>query len=359
MELRAADRHRPTLVLSGEMIITGGVNSTFILNGCVITSNATPAQPAPLALVRVPAGSTNQLSTLEITHCTLVPGWVLTPSGGPRYSGQPTLVVEPSGVQVSIAKSIVGGIRAQELATVSVADSVVDANALTSVAYAALDDAGGGGALTLQGCTVVGKVHATLMSLVSNSILWAASATADNWAGPLWADRKQAGCVRYSYLPAGSVTPRRFACVAQGYGTHLPSWSASTSVVVGHVILATPSSVSISAVYRCTISGTTGSSAPSFPAPTGAVVTDGTVTWQNVGVPGSTPGPLFESLRYGDPGYEKLLAQTDDSIRRGADDGGEMGAFHFVLAPQRETDLRVRLQEYLPVGLEFGVFYAT
>ena len=48
---------------------------------------------------------------------------------------------------------------------------------------------------------------------------------------------------------------------------------------------------------------------------------------------------------------------TDDQIRRGADDGGEMGVFHFVQAPSRETDLRVRMQEYLPVGLEFGVFY--
>jgi hypothetical protein len=90
-----------------------------------------------------------------------------------------------------------------------------------------------------------------------------------------------------------------------------------------------------------------------------ALVADGAVTWQNVGTAGITPGPLFESLRYGDPGYAKLMAQTGDSIRRGADDGGEMGGFHFVLPPQRETDLRVRLQEYTPVGLEFGIFYET
>jgi hypothetical protein len=50
---------------------------------------------------------------------------------------------------------------------------------------------------------------------------------------------------------------------------------------------------------------------------------------------------------------------TDDSIRRGADDDGEMGAFHFVLAPQREDDLKARLQEYIPVSLEFGLFYQT
>ena len=61
------------------------------------------------------------------------------------------------------------------------------------------------------------------------------------------------------------------------------------------------------------------------------------------------PQPLFLALRYGDPGYPKLLACTDDLIRRGADDGGEMGAFHFVLAPQRETDLQVRL-ERIPAG---------
>lgn len=36
-----------------------------------------------------------------------------------------------------------------------------------------------------------------------------------------------------------------------------------------------------------------------------------------------------------------------------------MGAFHFVLAPQRETDLLVRLGEYLPVGLECGIIYQT
>jgi hypothetical protein len=52
-----------------------------------------------------------------------------------------------------------------------------------------------------------------------------------------------------------------------------------------------------------------------------------------------------------------LLPDTPEVVRRGADDGGEMGAFHFVLGPLREADLRVRMQEYLPVGLEFGISY--
>ena len=69
------------------------------------------------------------------------------------------------------------------------------------------------------------------------------------------------------------------------------------------------------------------------------------------------PQPIFFALRYGHPGYMKLLTSTPDVVRRGAEDGGEMGAFHFVLAPLRESDLRVRMTEYLPVGLEFGIIY--
>jgi hypothetical protein len=186
-------------------------------------------------------------------------------------------------------------------ATANLSDSILDATDPSGVAYVASLDLTtkqphAGGALTLQGCTVVGKVYASLLTLVSDSLIWARLSPADVaaspplWSAPLWAARKQQGCVRFSYLPAGSITPRRFQCVEQAAGS---------------------------------------------------------------------PQPLFYSLRYGDPGYAKLAPSSDDAIRRGADDGGEMGAFHFLLAPLRETDLRVRMQEYLPVGLEFGIFYET
>ncbi len=361
IELRAHDGFRPVLVLGGEMTIAGGPDSVFDLNGLLVTASVAPANPTPQALIRVPAnlsgGGPNQLSSLGLTHCTLVPGWALTPHGDPQFARQPVLIAEPPGVQVIIEKTIVGAIRAHEFATVSAADSIVDACVASNVAYAALDGAGGGAALTLTGCTVVGKVHATLLSLVSNCIVWADSPAGDTWAGALWADRKQEGCVRFSYIPPGSVIPRHFECVVEGYGTNFPAWAASTTFTAGQVIAAVSSGATY--LYRCTTGGATGAIAPAFPSPLGSIVTDGAVTWQNAGTAGITPGPLFESLRYGDPGYAKLLAQTSDSIRRGADDGAEMGSFHFVLAPQRETDLRVRLQEYMPVGLEFGIFYET
>lgn len=69
--------------------------------------------------------------------------------------------------------------------------------------------------------------------------------------------------------------------------------------------------------------------------------------------------PQFTSLRYGDPGYCQLGRRCAAEIRRGADDESEMGAFHDLFAPQREANLRARLDEYLRFGLEAGVLYAT
>ena len=235
-----------------------------------------------------PDDSTNHLGTLNIQHCTLVPGWSVDSAGAPQFGSDPNLIVEPSGVEVVVSKSILGAVRTSLLVTVQVADSIIDATDRTHVACAALDNVSGGGALTLLGCTVVGKVHATLLSLVSDSIFWGALTTGDTWTTALISDRRQQGCVRFSFLPEGARTPRRFECVEQAL---------------------------------------------------------------------ASPQPIFFAFRYGRPGYLKLLASTPDVVRKGADDGGEMGAFHFVLAPLREIDLRVRMQEYLPVGLEFGVIY--
>ena len=219
-----------------------------------------------------------------------VPGWSVTPQGQPQYGAQPALIAEPSSLQVTIRKSIVGGIRTGRFVTLNACDSIVDATSRANVAYAALDGAGGGGSLSLEGCTVIGKTHATLLSLVSDSVFWAELGPGDTWAAPLLADRKQSGCVRFSFLPPHPIVPREFKCVTEVLGA---------------------------------------------------------------------PQPIFNSLRYGAPGYCKLFPSTPDAVRRGASDGGEMGAFHFVLAPLRETDLRIRMQEYVPVGLEFGIIYQT
>jgi hypothetical protein len=72
-----------------------------------------------------------------------------------------------------------------------------------------------------------------------------------------------------------------------------------------------------------------------------------------------TAQPHFTSLRYGDPGYAQLRSATDLAIREGASDDSEMGVLRPLNQPQREANLRIRLDEYLRFGLHAGVFYAT
>jgi hypothetical protein len=301
-ELRSANLSVQTLLLDAPLRVTGDSDSNFILNGIALAAqNAfSPSATAP-ALLFVPgarpSGTDNLLAQLILNDCTLVPGWSYGPAEvvtdeitaqAPNQPLAPVLRVNSSAVAVSATRSILGGIRANPLASVTLTSCIVDATDAGNIAFAAPNETLGGSALTLNACTVVGRVHSTLLTLVTNSILW--SSKSNSVTSGLIADRKQQGCVRFSFLPIDAVTPPPFECVAQ----------ADTA-----------------------------------------------------------PQPLFIATRYGQPGYLKLMASTDDSIRRGADDGGEMGVYHFVFAPQRESDLKIRMQEYLPVGLEFGLIYQT
>lgn len=69
--------------------------------------------------------------------------------------------------------------------------------------------------------------------------------------------------------------------------------------------------------------------------------------------------PHFTSNRYGTPPYGRLASSTPDEILRGADDESEMGVFHRLYGAQRETNLRIRLTEYLRVGLRAGLIYES
>ncbi|MGH2927233.1 MAG: hypothetical protein ACRDL8_03415, partial [Solirubrobacteraceae bacterium] len=63
--------------------------------------------------------------------------------------------------------------------------------------------------------------------------------------------------------------------------------------------------------------------------------------------------------RFGQPAYAQLAVCCAPEVRQGAEAGTEMGAFQSLLQPYRETNLRVRLGEYLPVGLEPGIVHVT
>jgi hypothetical protein len=71
------------------------------------------------------------------------------------------------------------------------------------------------------------------------------------------------------------------------------------------------------------------------------------------------PAPQFTSTRFGDPGYGVLADRCAEVLRQGSSEQSDIGAFGDLLRPQRDANLRAALTEYLPFGLEAGIFHAT
>jgi hypothetical protein len=270
IELRAAEGARPTIVLTAPMSLSGGPGAAVVLNGLVVAGD----------VLDVPA--TTDLRRLRLAHTTLVPGRVLGADGTAALPGQPALSVDREGTDVTVERSIIGALRIHEGSTATVTNSVIDAGDAGAMAYAA---PGGtvavGGALELESSTVIGETRSVRMS-ASNSIL----------LGRVEVERRQEGCLRFSFAPLNSTAPRRYRC-QPGAGDE-----------AGNV-------------------------------------------------------PHFTTLRYGEPAYCQLANRTPAAITRGAEDESEMGVFRSLYQPQREVDLATRLDEYLRVGLEAGVFHAS
>ena len=63
------------------------------------------------------------------------------------------------------------------------------------------------------------------------------------------------------------------------------------------------------------------------------------------------PNHFFTSRRFGDPGFAQLSATAPDTIARGAENRGEMGAFNSLLNPVKRDDLETKVFEFMPFGL--------
>lgn len=271
--LRAVNGSRPLLVAGGDIALHLGAESTLILDGWVISGGA---------LTMADFGD-DEPRTLILRDCTLMP----------RQAG-PALSVAHPFTSVEMEGCICGPLHIAPDAEVELRECIVDATDPELAAYRAPgpDELLAGGAMTLESCTVIGKVHTRQLTLASDCLFVAQLAGAgETWSAPLWVERRQKGCVRFSFVPRGSRTPRRYRCQPEA----------------------------------------------------GDLQTR----------------PHFTSLRYGDPGYCQLRAATPDIIRRGAHDESEMGVMHGLHQPQRETNLHIRLDEYLRFGLEAGIFYAS
>ena len=272
---------RPLITLGGPILLAIGARGRLVLDGLVFSGGA-------LQLV---AAADDEPRELVLRHCTLVPGLALKTDGSAASPGALSLIVDHPFATVTLEQCIVGALQVVTDAKVSLVDCIVDAGSPEAVAFESTASDQPGAEMTIRDSTVIGKLHVRLMQLASNTLFFARGAATISWPAPVWVQRKQEGCVRFCFVPAGSLVPQRFRCVPDD---------------------AHPDAL-----------------------------------------------PHFTSLRYGDPGYAQLRGATDASIRQGADDGGEIGVMHPLHQPQRETNLRIRLDEYLRFGLHAGIFYAT
>jgi hypothetical protein len=286
LELRAAEGTRPVIRL-----LDWYSNRPDALNIHAVEEDCAPHERPRVVLDGLLVAGrginvTGPMGAVVVRHSTLVPGWSLEPECEPHSPDEPSIVLDRTTACVQIEHSILGTVEvigdevSEDPLDIHLRDSILDATGDDREALSAPDCRHAHAVLHLHRTTVIGEVHTHAVEIAENSV----------FTGKLHVARRGIGCLRYSYVPAGSRTPRRHRCL-----------------------------------------------------------------------PDLTPGvrPLFAAVRYGTPWYGQLADSCPEEIRRGADDGAEMGAFHDLYRPQREDGLRARLAEYTPAGADAGIFFVT
>jgi hypothetical protein len=302
LELRARNGARPVLRLF-DIGTSGG--DALVVSGPADDDSAKLAPRFTLDGLLV-AGRGLQirgrLSQVMIRHCTLVPGWALGHDCEPENEMAPSLELINTTAQVHIEHSIVGSILVDqdevmtEPLRMEISDSILDAARLD---YEAL---GVSGPNRVVAHVLLNIVRTTVFGEVNTHAI----ELAENciFMSRVKVARRQLGCIRFCYVPMESRTPRRYHCQPDG------------------VIAAQTN-------------------------PAARPLAEKRVR------------PRFNSVRYGLPTYCQLARGCADEIKRGADDESEMGVFHDLFQPQREANLRTRLDEFTPAGTNAGVILAN
>ncbi|MEX3935874.1 hypothetical protein AB4Y32_29470 [Paraburkholderia phymatum] len=300
--VRAAEDARPIVLGSLTIDAVPGGSVTLrglgVRDGIVVRAGAASSSSAASASSSSSGASlavTDSAFTLNLEHCTLCGPLIWT------YDG---------GGSLKVSHSLCAALQIDARVTVSVADSAVDGGTDAAPAIVGADGASPCGEVDIAASTVLGTISARETTLIENSIL----------SGLARFERTQAGCVRYSYVPPGSVTPQRFRCQPD---------------------LATEAAFA------------------AYLASSGLAALDG-VTRQAIGAAVALRvEPVFTSRLAGLGGYLQLADSGPVELAQGAESGDEMGLFHGMYNVRREANLRFRLTEYLRIGLEAGVIHAS
>jgi hypothetical protein len=314
LQLRAANHTRPVIRLldwqtdlPDALSVAVAPGSRFTLDGLMITGRAVHVKAA-----NSEGAGEDCPAEINIHHSTLVPGWGLHNDCEPRRPAEPSIEFYTVRVRVSIEHSILGSIQVNEdqvhadPISIGISDSILDATGSEREAIGAPGRPVAHAVLTFQRCTVFGIVQVHAIELAENSI----------FNDCLNVARRQLGCMRFCYVPIGCRTPRRYSCQPD---------------LVAQPIQADFAQGKISAVERD----------------------------RRLAIEEQRVQPQFTARRYGTAGYGQLATTCAAEIKRGADDESEIGAFHDLFQPQREANLRARLDEYTPAGFNAGIIFAS
>lgn len=258
LAIQAAPGRRPVLV--GDFALKGNASTRLSLGGLLL-DGALRLQ--------------GRLNAVTLRHCSLVPG-----KGGIAHTGSGT------DLELSLYRCLSGPLRSNRpLAAVVLRDCLIDGEGGLAID---IDDS----PLTVSASTLLGTTAAGRLE-AGNSL----------FDGLVDIARRQEGCVRYSYLPPKSATPRRHRCQPDLVMTDLPAADAAREAT------------------RVT--------------------------------------PAFTSTRFATPAYGQLTRSTAPEIRTGADNGAEMGVWNLLQQPQREANLSLALDEYLRFGLEAAAIFVN
>jgi len=315
LQIRAANRTRPIIRLLDYMAdrpdafrISGAKGSRFTLDGLLVTGRGIQVYRSDADATDEGAPDHGDLCQIVIRHCTLVPGWALHCDCEPKRPAEPSLELVNTRARVEIEHSIVGSIQVvadqveSEPIQLDISDSILDATSADRVALGAANLPLAYAVLTIARCTVIGQIQTHAIELGENCIFY----------GLLTVGRRQQGCLRFCYVTPGLRTPRRYEC--------------QPDLVEKAVEAEFPPGADREAARER----------------------------ERLRVE-----PQFNSTRYSTPTYCQLAEACADEIKCGADDESEMGVLHDLYQPQRAANLRARLDEYTPAGMEAGIIYAS
>ncbi len=243
---------------------------------------------------------TGSLESVTIRHCTLVPGWSLDSNCEPEQGAEPSLELVDTTARITIERSILGTIQVTQNEVTTDPSPINISDSILDATSPDLE------ALGAPDCPVAHARLTIKRATVIGRVAVHAIQLAENciFDGLVKVARRQIGCMRFCYAAPGSRTPRRFNCQPD-------------------------------LVRR-------------------AAKDDAAKAIETLRV-----RPRFNNRRYGKPDYCQLANDCAEEIKRGADDESEMGVFHDLFQPQREANLRARLDEYTPAGMNVGIIFAS